>query len=886
MFKALRHITKQRGNWTRLFQFVSGLCCLFLGLVVIIGWRSMINLPEVVLVLSLLFLFLSALIIQLAQRSQNQARQSTRNEADTPDNTQEFLKRERDFNSALIEAMGSLVVVLDKQGRIVRFNRTCERTTGYTANEVIGKHFLDTFLTLEEKELVKETLDTLRSGEFKTKNENRWLTKSGKLRLISWADTVLFGPDSEVEYIIRTGIDITELRLKEKELEENRARLSGIIETAMDGVITIDAEQKILLFNPAAEEVFRCISSEAVGQSLDRFIPERFRATHLDYINKFGQDAVQTCKASAARQICGLRATGEEFPLEASISKLEVSGQQLYTIILRDITERVRMEEELIQARDAALESARLKSEFLANMSHEIRTPMNGVIGMTALLLDTELDEEQRDYAETIRSSADSLLNIINDILDLSKIEAGKLSFELMDFELRSAIEKTVEMFAVQTAAKGIELISIVYDDVPTALRGDPSRLRQVLTNLIGNAIKFTPKGEVVVRVKVGRETENHALLHFEIADTGIGVKPEVQPKLFQSFTQADGSMTRQYGGTGLGLAISMRLVELMGGRIGVKSEVGKGSTFWFTAQFEKQSTARQTALKLRKELKGLRVLNVDDNASNRAILQYQTDSFGMISDTAADGLQALSMLRKAAASDQPYHLAILDLQMPEIDGFALAREIKSDPAISNVKLILLSSYGSMSDGQKAHNVGCSAYLMKPVKQSELFKCIAIMLDDVPVLSSKQPLCYTINLTNRNPLPVGKISTARLLIAEDHPINRKMIMKMVGTLGYEADVVANGAEALEAFSKEQYNLILMDCQMPKLDGYQATVEIRKREGDKRHTPIVALTANVLHGDREKCLASGMDDYISKPIEKDELAMVLNKWITQNATNRA
>ncbi|MDB6029128.1 MAG: hypothetical protein JWM68_5351 [Verrucomicrobiales bacterium] len=664
----------------------------------------------------------------------------------------------------------------------------------------------------------------------------------------------------------RSGGALQRVRI-EHELRLSEERYRDLFDNSNDLIQSIDIHGNFLFVNPAWHKT--------LGFSLE----DLRKKTFWDLVHSETREA---CENAFRGLLTGRNVEAIETQLVAKDGRTlfvignaschyDPDGSTALRCTFHDITERKKFEVELAKARDAALDSARLKSEFLANMSHEIRTPMNGVIGMTTLLMETKLDTQQRDFAETIRSSAENLLTIINDILDFSKIEAGKLVFESLDFDLLETVEETIGFFSGPARAKKIELADCVQADVPLALRGDAGRLRQVLTNLLSNAIKFTDKGEVALTVTKINETERNAIIRFEVRDTGIGILREVQANLFQAFQQADGSTTRKYGGTGLGLAISKQLVERMDGTIGVSGDKGKGSTFWFTAVFEKQLTTH-AGLDVAVDFSKYRVLVVDDNATNREVLQHYLQSWKIPNDTAANAKEALDTLHAAAARDEAIQLAILDLQMPEMDGVTLAQRIKEDPALSQTRSILLSSSGDQFYAADMEQNGIELCLIKPIRKSRLFDAL------VQVANRDTAEIITKATEVTSPALPGQASTLRILLAEDNPINCKVALAMLKRLGYTADVVTNGVEALSSLKRTAYDVVLMDCQMPEMDGYETTAHIRKREeGAAVKTIIIATTANAMKGDREKCLAAGMDDYVSKPIDLKELVAVLNKW---------
>ncbi len=649
-------------------------------------------------------------------------------------------------------------------------------------------------------------------------------------------------------------------------LTESRERNRAIIDSMADGAVHIDSSGKLVAMNLAAERIFGYGTQEIRGRPMSILFPSPYSAEY-DQRMRDARTLGHTDNETEIREIIGLRKDGASFPLYLAMSRVDVRGNRVFTAVVRDLSETRRQMEALARARDEALSADRAKSEFLAMMSHEIRTPMNGVLGMLELLRDSQLTRQQQDFIATAEKSGGLLLNVINDILDFSKIEAGKLDLQEIELDLRNTVEEVTGLVASGARAKPIEVASFVHPEVPQVLLGDPYRIRQILLNLMGNAVKFTSSGEVIVRVDVERATEQGWLIRLKVTDTGIGIDPETLATLFRPFTQADASTTRRFGGTGLGLAISRRLAGLMGGEIGVASEPGVGSTFWLTLDLK--AGHRPPAYE-GNDLCGLYVLVVDDNATNRLILENHLGRWGANVTSAEDAPEALQAMHRALAAGRAFDLAILDMQMPDMDGIELAQRIKGDEALAATRLIMLSSLGY--PGPEARRVGIEVTLLKPVREILLHDAVTKVLGMSSQATGIAPV---------PPRTATRLFEARVLVAEDNAVNQKVVTMMLRRFGIKPTIAADGQAAVDAFQSTPFDLILMDVQMPNLSGHEATRTIRTVEQSREtgeHIPIVAMTAGATERDREECLAAGMDDFISKPARVAELEAALQRWL--------
>jgi len=730
----------------------------------------------------------------------------------------------------------------------------------------------------DDRRPMVEWVNSLLSTKSRGSLDSRTVRPDGEERMLHVSVEALLDATGTVTHLAGTIQDVTERKCSEEQFKR-------LLEAAPDAMVIVNRDGRIVLVNSQTEQLFGYARAELLGQSVEVLIPARFSG-HVAQRHSFSA-ASSARRMGAKRALFALRKDGTEIPVEISLSPLETPTGSVVISAIRDVSDAKRVEAELLQAKADAESANRAKSEFLATMSHEIRTPMNGVIGAVGLLMDDNLTERQRELAAIARSSAHSLLTLINDILDISKIEAGRMSIEEAPFDLLATMEEVGGMFAERAQQKGLELVLRYAPDARRRFQGDASRIRQVLMNLVGNAIKFSEHGHVLVSVEEDRGAERpaQAVLRIAIEDSGIGISPEGVSRLFERFSQADASTTRRFGGTGLGLAICKRLVELMGGEIGVDSHVGQGSTFWFTLPLSLPSEGFPAPAPTGVDITTARVLLVDDNPVSRKVVGEQLCGWRISSQAAASVEEALTEMRTAAAAGDPYHIVLIDHHLPAMDGIGLAVTIKADPRLRDAALVLLTSTIEKNAAELTRVGGFAGSLVKPMRPSALFD-VLIATRAAQTDGGRAPAAGHHPAGVPNATPDRARFHGRVLVADDNATNQRIAQLALEGLGCRVDLAGNGAEAVRRLQQQTYDLVFMDGEMPEMDGFEATRAFRVLEArfspPRPRLPIVAMTAKVLAGDREKCLAAGMDDYLSKPVQLQALSETLARWLPTGA----
>jgi PAS domain S-box-containing protein len=764
--------------------------------------------------------------------------------------------------AAIVEASGDAIISLTMDGAIETWNKGAEQLYGYSAEEAVGQHALA--LLARDPAEREAKLANMFAGSEPEQAQYQDVRKDGSLLDVSVTGSLIRDPQGQVVGIARIARDVTE----RTGAEAARARLVAIVDSSAEAIIRMTTDGVIETWNPSATQLYGYSAEEAVGKNVLALLAHdpAEREAMLAKVVAMSEPVRADCQ-----DVCRDGSLVEVAVTDSPI--LDVKGRVIgIARIARDVTTRVeaesatrKAEAQVAAGRDQALEASRMKSAFLASMSHEIRTPLNGVIGMADLLLDSPLDQEQRENARLLRGAGETLVAVVNDILDFSKIEAGALRLEYVDFDLVEAVEDACDLIAEPAREKGVELTMHLGPELPDIVRGDVTRVRQVVTNLLSNAIKFTSAGEIRVTLRTMRSSDDRTRIHIEVADTGIGIDESRLEKMFKPFMQADDSMTRRFGGSGLGLAIVKQLVEMMDGEVGAESVLGEGSRFWFTVALDRAEAPVASNDQVA-TLAGIRLLAVDDNATNRRLIVQLGRRWEMDVTAVSCAREALEQLRRAAAHQEPFHCAALDLHMPDTNGIELAQAIFRDHTFPAPALVMLTS--TADDRREAHEAGIDVYMTKPVRRTRLFNALA---EAIGIKTRREQLPVEVEDD------VHAASSPMILVAEDNDVNQILAIRMLQRRGYRVEAVGDGRQAVEALDRRRYAAVLMDCQMPELDGYDATGELRLRERGGSRTPVIAMTAHALGGDREKCLACGMDDYLAKPITPDELDRVLRRW---------
>ncbi|MEQ8784714.1 MAG: response regulator [Pirellulaceae bacterium] len=785
--------------------------------------------------------------------------------------TEELRQAQAAFRS-LVDSLPLNLLIKDAQGRRRFANRSYLQLHQLTLEDVVGKTDFDLFPEVLARRFKQDDDAILHTGNVMHDTEE-YATPDGRTRWIDRIKSPLRDADGDIVGVQVLFWDVTDLQQAQLSLDQERYLLQSLMDNIPDSIYFKDRESRFLRISRAMADRFRFgDTSEVIGKSdADIFTREHAQQALADEreIMRTGRPIIASVERETWPDREDTWVSTTKMPLRDNSNRIVGTFG-----ISRDISDLKHVEEELKEARDAADAASRAKSDFLANMSHEIRTPMNAIIGMTELLLDTQLTATQRDYLKMVQESGESLLDLLNDILDFSKIEAGRLELETVPFDVRDCIGDTMKSLALRAHNKGLELAFAVDSDVPPLLAGDVGRLRQVVVNLVGNAVKFTEVGEVVVDVRCQSRGDDQAELRVSVRDTGVGIPKATQQRIFEEFQQADTSTTRTHGGTGLGLAICARLVDMMQGKIWVSSEPGRGSEFAFTATFGVPEVAPARDRRRSVLVNEAPVLVVDDNATNRRILFDMLTNWGMKPTVATSAREAFDHLQAAASRREPFQIALLDVNMPKADGFELAAWIRDDRALAETPLIMLTSAGRPGDLDRRQSLNIAANLLKPVKQSELFDAIVTALDVTTTDDEREQEAAA----DAGPTFEG----LRVLLAEDNQVNQKLAVGVLGKLGCEVVVAENGRQAVAAWQSQDFDVVLMDVQMPELDGFQATAEIREREANTgKRALIIAMTAHAMSGDRERCLEAGMDDYLSKPVRFLELRDKLAEVLSQN-----